>query len=65
MDNNKMWRERGHIDRVFEYDQKQKFRGAACGYLHRSSVRKAGAVSDVNDGEEVENSLTLNELKES
>jgi len=48
-----------------QYDQKQKFRGAACGYLHRSSVRKAGAVSDVNDGEEVENSLTLNELKES
>jgi len=25
MDNNEMWRERGHIDRVFEYDKKQKF----------------------------------------
>ena len=25
MDNNKMWRERGHIDRIFEYDKKQKF----------------------------------------
>lgn len=25
MDNNETWRVRGHIDRVFEYDKKQKF----------------------------------------
>ena len=42
----------------------ENFEGGAYGYLHRYSIREADALGDVNDGAEVENRSTLNELNE-